>query len=74
VSDAALPVVHPDDIAARAIEVMLATGQGRLAVTDARTGVLEGLVTRKDLLKVRASVARNEGEREAYFGPSGKPA
>ena len=74
VSDAALPVVHPDDIAARAIEVMLATGQGRLAVTDAKTGVLKGLVTRKDLLKVRASVARNEGEREAYFGPSGKPA
>jgi CBS domain-containing protein len=74
VSDAAMPVVHPDDIAARAIEVMLATGQGRLAVTDSKTGVLKGLVTRKDLLKVRASVARTEGERAAYFGPSGKPA
>jgi CIC family chloride channel protein len=67
-------VVHPDDIAARAIDVMLATGEGRLAVTDPKSGVLEGLVTRKDLLKVRASVARTEGERSAYFGPSGKPA
>jgi H+/Cl- antiporter ClcA len=74
VSDAALPVVHPEDIAARAIEVMLATGHGRLAVTDPKSGVLNGLVTRKDLLKVRASVARSEGERSAYFGPSGKPA
>jgi CIC family chloride channel protein len=74
VSDAALPVVHPDDIAARAIDVMLATGQGRVAVTDPKTGVLKGLVTRKDLLKVRASVARTEGERRAYFGPSGEAA
>jgi len=74
VSDAALPVVHPDDLAMRAIDVMVATGEGRLAVTDPKTGVLKGLVTRKDLLKVRASVARTEGERSAYFGPSGKPA
>jgi H+/Cl- antiporter ClcA len=74
VSDAALPVVHPDDLAMRAIDVMVATGQGRLAVTDPKTGVLQGLVTRRDLLKVRASVARIEGERTAYFGPSGKPA
>jgi H+/Cl- antiporter ClcA/predicted transcriptional regulator len=74
VSDAALPVVHPDDLAMRAIDVMVATGQGRLAVTDAKSGVLKGLVTRKDLLKVRASVARNEGERSAYFGPSQRPA
>ncbi len=41
---------------------------------DAKAEVLNGLVTRKDLLKVPASVARNEGEREAYFGHSGKPA
>jgi len=74
VSDAALPVVHPDDLAMRAIDVMVATGRGRLAVTDPKSGVLKGLVTRKDLLKVRALVARNEGERSAYFGPSGRPA
>ncbi len=73
VSDAAIPMVHPDDVALRAIEVMLSSGHGRLPVADPRTGVLQGLVTRKDLLKVRAQVARTEGERAAYFGRSGKP-
>ncbi|HEY4029307.1 MAG TPA: chloride channel protein [Caulobacteraceae bacterium] len=74
VSDAAMPVVYPDDMAIRAIDLMLSSDYGRLPVVDRGTGVLQGLVTRKDLLKVRASVARNEGERAAYFGPSGKPA
>jgi len=48
---------------------MLATDQGRLPVVDRRTGVLVGLVTRKDLLKVRASVARSEKNRSAYLAP-----
>jgi CBS domain-containing protein len=74
VSDAALPVVYPEDVAIRAIDLMLSSGYGRLPVVDRRTAVLLGLVTRKDLLKVRASVARTEGERAAYFGPSGRPA
>ena len=69
VSDALLPIVHPDDVTARAVEVMLATGQGRLPVTDPRTGALVGLVTRKDLLQVRGAVARSEGERRAFFAP-----
>ncbi len=67
VSDAALAVVHPDDLASRAVDVMLATDRGRLPVTEAETGRLVGLVTRKDLLQVRAAVARAEGERRAYF-------
>ena len=74
VSDAGLPVAHPDDIASRAIELMLSSGRGRIAVTDPQTGVLVGLVTRKDMLKVRASVARSEGERAAFFRSSGRPA
>ena len=73
VSDAALPVAHPDDIAKRAIDLMLSSGQGRIAVVDPVTGVLVGLVTRKDMLKVRASVARSEGERAAFFRSSGSP-
>ena len=48
---------------------MLATDQGRLQVTDRRTGVLVGLITRKNLLQVRGAVARAEGERRAYFAP-----
>jgi len=73
VSDASIATVHPDDVALRAIEVMVSTGHGRLPVVDPKTGVLRGLVTRKDLLKVRAQVARIERERAAFFGPSGKP-
>jgi CBS domain-containing protein len=73
ISDASIPMVHPDDVALRAIEVMITTGHGRLPVVDPKTCVLLGLVTRKDLLKVRAQVARTEGERAAFFGPSGKP-
>ena len=69
VSDASIAVVHPEDVAVRAIEVMLSSGHGRLPVVDAATGVLQGLITRKDLLKVRASVARAEGERTAFFRP-----
>jgi H+/Cl- antiporter ClcA/predicted transcriptional regulator len=73
VSDADIPMVHPEDVALRAIELMVSTGQGRLVVVDPKSCVLEGLVTRKDLLKVRANAARLEGDREAYFRPSSKP-
>jgi H+/Cl- antiporter ClcA/predicted transcriptional regulator len=73
ISDADIATVHADDVALRAIEVMLSSGHGRLPVVDPSTGVLEGLVTRKDLLKVRAQAARLEGDREAYFRPSSRP-
>ena len=72
VSDAAISTVHPEDVALRAIEVMLSSGHGRLPVVQPGTGVLAGLITRKDLLKVRAQVARAEGERAAFFRPSGR--
>ena len=70
ISDASLALVHPGDLTAQAIDLMLATGQGRLPVTDPQTGVLVGLLTRKDLLQVRAAVARSEHERRAYFTPA----
>lgn len=60
-------VVHPGDVVTHAVDVMLAADQGRLPVTDPSTGVLVGLISRKDLLRVRAGVARSEGERRAYF-------
>jgi CIC family chloride channel protein len=69
VSDASLTVVYPNDVVTHCIDVMLATEQGRIPVVDPDSGVLVGLVTRKDLLQVRASVAREEGERSAYFRP-----
>ena len=68
VSDASLPLLHPDDVLSRALDVMLATDQGRITVTDPVSGELVGLLTRKDLLRVRAATAAGEGERRAFFG------
>ncbi len=69
VSDASLAVIHPDDVVTHAVDVMLSTDQGRIPVVDPQTGELVGLVTRKDLLQVRAAVARSESERSAFFVP-----
>jgi H+/Cl- antiporter ClcA/CBS domain-containing protein len=65
--DAELPTVRPDDLALQAIEVMLATDQGRLPVVDPNSGVLVGLLARKDLLQVRARAAQAEDQRQAYL-------
>jgi len=67
VSDASLPLLHPDDVASHAVDLMLATDRGRLAVTDPTTTKLVGIVSRKDLLRVRAATSRKERERHAYF-------
>lgn len=74
ISDASLTVIHPGDSVSHAVDLMLATDQGRIPVTDPSTGELVGLLTRKDLLQVRAAVARAEGERQAYFRPPGTKA
>jgi CBS domain-containing protein len=67
VSDAGLASVHPGDVVSHALDVMLSAGQGRLPVTDPESGALVGLLTRKDLLQVRAATVRAEAERRAYF-------
>ncbi len=69
VSDASLAVVHPNDVVSHAVDVMLRSDQGRIPVVDPDTGRLVGLVTRKDLLQVRAAVTRSETERSAPFAP-----
>ncbi len=61
-----LATVHPDDVVAHALDVMTATGQGRLVVTDPESGVIVGLLTRRDLLQVRATTVRAETERRAF--------
>ncbi|GEP11898.1 chloride channel protein [Methylobacterium gnaphalii] len=60
-------IVHPGDVVARAVDLMLGRHQGCIAVTEVETGRLTGIVTRRDLLKVRAEVIRSEGERRVYF-------
>ncbi len=59
--------MHPGDVVSHALDVMLSAGQGRLPVTDPESGALVGLLTRKDLLQVRATTVRAEAERRAYF-------
>ena len=63
VSDASLPALHPQDVAAQALDAMLASGLGRLPVTEPDRGRLVGIVTRRDLLRVRAATVRGDSER-----------
>lgn len=67
VSDASVATVHADDLVAHAVDIMLATDQGRLPVVDRATGVLTGLLTRRDILAVQAHAINAEAKREAYF-------
>ncbi len=69
VSDAPPTTVHPEDVVTRVVDVMLETEQGRIPVVNASDGVLVGLVTRKNLLLVRASVVRSEQERNVFLAP-----
>jgi CBS domain-containing protein len=69
ISDADLAVAYPDQVVARAIDTMLARDQGRLPVVDRRSGALVGLLSRKDLLQVRAAASATENHRRAYFPP-----
>jgi CBS domain-containing protein len=73
VSDKSLAVVHPDDVVTHVVDVMLATDQGRIPVVDPGSGTMVGLVSRKDLLQVRATVAQAESERAVYFSRAKKP-
>jgi Mg2+/Co2+ transporter CorC len=57
-------------VVTRAVDLMLQSDQGRLPVVDPENGRLVGLITRKDLLQVRAGISQSEGERRAYFSPA----
>ncbi len=68
VSDASLPLAHPDDTVGYVADLMLATDTGRIPIVDPESGQLAGLVARKDLLRLRHSLQANETERQPYFG------
>ncbi len=68
VSDASLPLAHPDDTVGYVADLMLATDAGRIPIVDPESGQLAGLVARKDLLRLRHSLQANETERQPYFG------
>ncbi|GLS44960.1 chloride channel protein [Methylobacterium brachythecii] len=66
-ADCTATVVHPGDVVAHAVDLMLGHHRGCIAVTETGTGRLVGIVTRRDLLKVRAEVIRSEDERRVFF-------
>ena len=68
VSDASIPVAHPDDMVGRVADLMIAADVGRVPIVEPATGVLVGLVARKDLLRLRSASGSLEHDRRAYFG------
>jgi CIC family chloride channel protein len=72
VSDASTPVVHPDDMVGRVTDLMIAADVGRVPVVQPGTGMLVGLIARKDLLRLRSATGSLERDRRAYFGRTGR--
>jgi len=68
VSDASTPVAHPDDMVGRVTDLMIAADVGRVPIVASGTGILLGLIARKDLLRLRDTSKSLERERRAYFG------
>jgi CBS domain-containing protein len=68
VSDASLPVGHPDDTVGFIADLMLAADTGRIPIVEPSTGKLVGLIARKDLLRLRSSLKSAELDRRPYLG------
>ncbi|RDJ09430.1 chloride channel protein [Rhizobium grahamii] len=69
VSDASIPAAHPDDTAGYVADLMLATDAGRIPIVDPQTAKLDGLIARKDLLRLRRTLRAAETERKPFLGP-----
>lgn len=67
VSDASLVLAHPDDVISDVIDLMLRNDLGRIPVTDPSTGILVGLLTRKDILQVQARASAIEVQRASFL-------
>lgn len=68
VSDSSIPVAHPEDTVGRVADIMIHADTGRVPVVEERSGILVGLIARKDLLRLRSAANRSERERGAYLG------
>jgi CBS domain-containing protein len=60
-------VGHDDEPVGRLADRMAASGKGRIPIVSRETGLLIGLVARRDVLGVRTHMMRHEREREALF-------
>ncbi|CUX67509.1 Chloride channel protein [Agrobacterium tumefaciens str. Kerr 14] len=67
VSDASVPVGHPEDTVGFIADVMLSTDAGRIPIVDPASGKLCGLIARKDLLRLRSSLRTSEFERRPFI-------
>ena len=66
-SDRSLVVGYADEPVSQLANRMVAADIGRAPVVDHVSSRLVGLVSRKDLLRIRATTGSNEGDREAFF-------
>jgi CBS domain-containing protein len=61
---------HPDDIVSAVEHRMVESGFGRIPIVDRESGVVVGMLARKDLLRVRARTNMEESDRTALLRPT----
>jgi CBS domain-containing protein len=67
-SDASLAVGYPDEVLGRLADLMVENDLGRIPIVTHDGHRLVGLMTRKDMLRIRAVSHAAENDREAFFG------
>jgi chloride channel protein, CIC family len=68
ISDRSLNVGYPDEPVSHLADRMVLADIGRVPIVDRDTQRLVGLVSRKDLLRIRATAKSTEASRVAFFG------
>jgi len=66
-SDRSLTIGYPDEPVSHLADRMVADEIGRVPVLDRQTSRLVGLVSRKDLLRIRATAKSAEAQRVSYL-------
>ena len=66
-SDRSLVVGYADELVSQLADRMVAADVGRVPILDHATARLVGLVSRKDLLCIRAATRSDEAYREAFY-------
>jgi CIC family chloride channel protein len=72
-SDGSLPIGYPDDTVGFIADMMIASDGGRVPILDRSSGKLVGLITRKDLLRLRGSFRSLEQDRNSFLSLPGRP-
>jgi H+/Cl- antiporter ClcA len=73
VSDRSLTVGYPDEPVSHLADRMVLADIGRVPIVERDTQRLVGLVSRKDLLRIRATAKSTEASRVAFFGRGTSP-